>query len=91
MTFYPQKRPYSSFENNTGQTDGRTDGWTDGPTDLPTDRRTRPQTRCVVSSKKQAGFRDGSIGKGAVRKRQTAMSEINIVIGIQPLDALESE
>ena len=28
MTFNPQNRPYSSFENNTGQTDGRTDGRT---------------------------------------------------------------
>ena len=24
MTFYPQRRPYSLFENNTGHTDGRT-------------------------------------------------------------------
>ena len=38
MTFYPQKRPYSSFENNAGQTDLRTDGRTYGPTD----GRTRP-------------------------------------------------
>ena len=30
MTFYPQKRPYSSFEDNTGHTDGRTDRRTDG-------------------------------------------------------------
>ena len=25
MTFYPQKWPHSSFENNTGRTDGRMD------------------------------------------------------------------
>ena len=29
--FYPQKRPYSSLEKKTGQTDGDTDGWTDNP------------------------------------------------------------
>ena len=33
MTFYPEKRAYSSFENNAGQTDLRTYGPTDGPTD----------------------------------------------------------
>jgi len=33
MTFYPQRRPYSLFENNTGHTDGRTDLRTDGRTD----------------------------------------------------------
>ena len=37
-TFFPQKQPYSSFENNTGHTDGPTDG----PTDGRTDGRTRP-------------------------------------------------
>ena len=31
--FYPQKRPYLTFENNTGHTDGRTDGRTNGRTD----------------------------------------------------------
>ena len=30
MTLFPQKRPYTSFENNTGQTDLRTDGRSDG-------------------------------------------------------------
>ena len=29
MTFYPEKRPYSSFENNMGQADGLTDRRTD--------------------------------------------------------------
>ena len=33
MNFYPQKRPNSSFENNTGRTYGRTDGQTDRRTD----------------------------------------------------------
>ena len=40
MTFYPQKRPYLSFENNAGQTDLRTYGRTYGPTDGRTDGRT---------------------------------------------------
>ena len=38
LTFYPKKRPHSSFENNTGPTDGRTYGRTDGPTDTPSYR-----------------------------------------------------
>ena len=42
MTFHPQNRPYSSFENNTGPTDRRTDGQTDGHDLLQ---------RCVVASK----------------------------------------
>ena len=33
-SFQPQKQRFSSFENNTGQTDGRTDGPTDGRTDM---------------------------------------------------------
>ena len=33
MTFYPQKRPYSLFEKNTGPTDLLTDLRTDGPMD----------------------------------------------------------
>ena len=37
MTFYRQRLPYSSFENNTRQTDRRTDG--------PTDRRTNMRSR----------------------------------------------
>ena len=41
MTYDPQKQPYSSFENNTGQTDGRTDG-------------NDYLKRCVVASKKSS-------------------------------------
>ena len=37
-SFQPQKPRFSSFENNTGQTDRRTDR----PTDGRTDGRTRP-------------------------------------------------
>ena len=45
MTFYPQKRPYSSFKKKTRnrQTDGGTYGRTDGDDLL---------SRCVVASKK---------------------------------------
>ena len=40
MTFYLQKRPNSSYENNTGQTYGRTDLRREGPTDRWTYGRT---------------------------------------------------
>ena len=46
MTFYPQKQPYSSFENNSGPTNRQTDGPTDGHDLLQ---------RCVVASKKEKG------------------------------------
>ena len=56
MTFYSQKRPYSSFENKGPTrvaTDGQTDGQTDRQTDGRTDRRTdRPSYRCEDASKK---------------------------------------
>ena len=40
MTIFPQKRPYSLFENDTGPMDGPTDRRTNGQADRRTDGQT---------------------------------------------------
>ena len=61
-SFQPQKRRFSSFENNTGpidrRTDGRTDRRTDGRTDIPSYRDARTHLK-METTKKAYSRRDG--------------------------------